>query len=104
MISTAFLNNPFFWALISMFGLLGAGAVTSSRNMASRPLFFLGSLLLPAVGHTMLVLPFVDQLRFESEGWHWYVGGALLLASLVFEIAGFLPVRNLDENDAQVRL
>jgi len=100
----AFVRNPFFWALLSMFGLLGAAAVTSSRKMASRPLFFLGSLLLPALGHTMLVLPFVNQLRFESTGWHWYVGGAILLASLVFEISGFLPVRDFDEEDAQVRL
>ena len=71
MISTAFLNNPFFWALISMFGLLGAGAVTSSRNMASRPLFFLGSLLLPAVGHTMLVLALgkpVEQVVVDEVG------------------------------------
>ncbi|MDX9864113.1 MAG: patatin-like phospholipase family protein [Anaerolineaceae bacterium] len=99
-----FVRNPFFWALISMFGLLGAAAVTSSRRMASQPVFFLGSLLLPALGHTMMVLPFVDQLRFESSGWHWFVGGGLLLASLVFEVAGFLPARKFKEKDAQVRL
>lgn len=93
----AFLSNPFFWALLSMFGLLGAAAVTSSRRMASQSIYFLGSLLLPALGHTMLVLPFVDQLRFESTGWHWYVGGGFLLASLVFEVAGFLPARDMNE-------
>ena len=100
----AFLRNPFFWALISMFGLLGAAAVTSSRRMASQPLFFLGSLLLPVLGHTMLVLPFVNQLRFGTNGWHWFVGGFFLLASLVFEIAGFFPARKFEEKDAQIRL
>ena len=99
----AFLRNPFFWALVSMFGLLGAAAVTSSRRMASQPLFFLGSLLLPGLGHTMLVLPLVDQVRFESSGWHWVVGGGILLASLVFEIAGFLPSWSFREQEAQVR-
>lgn len=99
----AFLSNPFFWALISMFGLLGAAAMTSSRKMASKPVFFLGSLLLPLLGHTLLVMPFVEQLRFESLGWHWYVGGAMLLAALILEIAAFLPVRNFKEEEAQVR-
>jgi NTE family protein len=100
----AFVRNPFFWALLSMLGLLGAAAVSSSRRMASQPIFFLGSLLLPVLGHTMLVMPFVDQLRFESAGWHWYVGGAILLAALIFEVAGFLPAREFEEKDAQVRL
>jgi NTE family protein len=99
-----FLGNPFFWAMISMFGLLGAAAVTSSRKMASQPLFFLGSLLLPLLGHTMLVLPFVEQLRFESTGWHWVVGGILLAAALVNEVAGFLPARRFREDEARVRL
>lgn len=99
-----FLGNPFFWAMISMFGLLGAAAVTSSRKMASQPLFFLGSLLLPLFGHTMLVLPFVEQLRFESEGWHWVVGGVLLAAALVNEVAGFLPARQFRGSEARVRL
>ncbi len=34
-----FLNNPFFWAFISMFGLVGAGAVVSGKKLGKYPLY-----------------------------------------------------------------
>lgn len=98
------LKSPFFWALLSMFGLLGAGAVTSSRKMTYPWLAFLGSLLVPLAGFTVLVLPFVKQLRFAGGQWHGYVGGVLLAAAVVLEIAAFLPARQFKEKGAQVRL
>jgi len=32
-----YLNNPFFWALISMFALVGACSVVGSRKIGSHP-------------------------------------------------------------------
>jgi Gpi18-like mannosyltransferase len=51
------ITNPFFWALISIFGLLGASTVVSNaRASSSRALAALSGLFF-TIGRLMLVLP-----------------------------------------------
>ena len=82
------ITNPFFWALIGIFGLLGASTVvTNSRAGGSRALAMLSGLFF-VIGRLMLVLPVCPQPRFVSDGWHWVLGGLVMLAAGVFVIPG----------------
>ena len=82
------ITNPFFWALVSIFGLLGASTVvTNSRARGSQTLAVLSGLMFIA-GRFMLVLPVCPQPRFASNGWHWVVGGLITLAAGVFIVPG----------------
>lgn len=85
-----FINNPFFWALVSMFGLVGACAVVGSRRIGSRPLIgWIIVLLFFDLGRVLLVLPFVEQPRFEMGGWHSLVGGFIIVVGLIFALPTF---------------
>jgi protein-S-isoprenylcysteine O-methyltransferase Ste14 len=85
-----FLTSPFFWALVSMFGLVGACAVVGSRRIGSRPLIgWIMVLLFFDLGRVLLVLPFVEQPRFEMGGWHGLIGGVIFIAGLAFGIPTF---------------
>jgi len=97
------ITNPFFWALISIFGLLGASTVvTNSRAGGSRALAVLSGLFF-FVGRFMLVLPVCPQPRFASNGWHWFVGGLITLVSAVFIVPG-LTIQPLTAPHAEMRL
>jgi len=79
-----FLSNPFFWALISMFGLVGAGAAVSGKRLGRYPLFGITIVAIFILGRVILVLPFCSQPRFELDGWHVIVGGIAFIAGLIF--------------------
>ena len=88
-----FINNPFFWALVSMFGLVGACAVVGSRRIGSRPLIgWIIVLLFFDLGRVLLALPSIEQPRFEMGGWHSLVGGAIFIVGLVNVIFKGLPI------------
>ena len=78
--------NPFFWALISMFGLVGGDVVVCSRKLSRYPLFGVLVVSFFFLGRAILVLPFCVQPRFEAGGWQWFVGGAIFVAGLIFSI------------------
>ena len=80
----SFLNDPFVWALISMFGLVGACSVVGTKKVGRNTL--LGFLIVAIfdLGRFILVLPFCDQPRFDIGGWHGLIGG------IVFAIGGYL--------------
>jgi protein-S-isoprenylcysteine O-methyltransferase Ste14 len=85
-----FVNNPFFWALVSMFGLVGACAVVGSQRIGSRPhIGWVIVLLFFDLGRVLLVLPFVEQPRFEMGGWHGLVGGLIFIMGLIFGLPSF---------------
>ena len=84
-----FFEDPFFWALVSMFGLVGAGAVVGSKKLGTYPLFGVVIVALFDLGRVMLVLPSYPQPRFEMGGWHWAVGGIIFAVGLIFCIPAF---------------
>ena len=98
-----FLQDPFLWALISMFGLVGAGAVGSGKKLGQYPLFGFTIVLIFILGRVILVLPFCSQPRFDSGNWHWIIGGIIFVVGLIFCIPG-LYIKAFTAPDENVQL
>jgi protein-S-isoprenylcysteine O-methyltransferase Ste14 len=88
-----FYTNPFFWALASMLGMVGATSLFAGHGLRRSALFVSASLVLVMAGRIVLVLPFCPQPRFEASGWHWIAGGALILLALVAAAGPVMSVR-----------
>ncbi len=99
----AMFNDPFFWAFISMFGLVGAGAVVSGTSLGKYPLFGGIVVSLFDLGRAMLVLPFCPQPRFEMAGLHSQIGGAIFLLGVVLCAPAFI-IRPLTAADKGMSL
>lgn len=82
------LNNPFFWALVSMFALVGANAVASKKFGKKLP-YGITMVALFALGRLMLVLPFCPQPRFVSGGLHQIIGSIVAILGFIFCVAAF---------------
>ena len=96
-------EDPFFWALVSMFGLIGAQAVVGSARLArSRSLGIL-SVGLFGLGRVVLVLPVVAQPRFAAADWTWMLGGILFTVGVIFALPAFM-IRAFTGPDAGVSL
>ncbi|MHA2251790.1 MAG: methyltransferase family protein [Candidatus Kariarchaeaceae archaeon] len=85
----SFFNDPFFWALISMFGLVGASVVVGGKNLGKYPLFGITVVLIFDLGRIILVLPMCNQPRFDISGWHLALGGLIFVLGLIFGIPSF---------------
>lgn len=98
-----FLENPFFWAFVSMSALVGASLVASGSNLGRYPLF--GVIVVAAfdLGRLILVLPFLPQPRFEGSGWHWLAGGVIFALGLIFCIPS-LAIKPFSGPDEKVEL
>ena len=88
-----FFTNPFFWALLSMFGMVGATSLFAKHRLRRSTLFVSVILTLVTVGRLVLVLPFCPQPRFETAGWHWIGGGAIMVLALTVAAGPVLTVR-----------
>lgn len=83
-------TSPFFWAFVSMLGLLCATSIFSAHPLARSRVFVATAILLFTLGRVVLVLPCCPQPRFRASGWHLIVGGALVASALV---PGLLALR-----------
>jgi len=79
---SAFYTNPFFWALISMTGMVGATSIFSKHKYKRSITFVAVSLILITIGRIVLVLPFCKQPRFETGVWSWITGSAVIILAL----------------------
>ena len=79
-----YFNDPFFWAFISMFGLVGCGAVVSGSKLGKYPLFGSTVVIIFDLGRVLLVLPFCEQPRFELSGLLLFVGGICFITGILF--------------------
>jgi protein-S-isoprenylcysteine O-methyltransferase Ste14 len=93
MTQTAFYSNPFFWALLSMLGMVGASALFSLGKLHGKALYVTVVLVLVTAGRIVLVLPFCPQPRFDMGGWHLIVGGTIFLVGLAVGTGPVLFVR-----------
>lgn len=84
MVTWTFIHDPFFWALLSMFALVGAGVVVGSKKLGGYSLYGSVTVIIFALGRVTLVLPPLIQPRFEIGGWHWFVGGTIFAVGLLF--------------------
>jgi protein-S-isoprenylcysteine O-methyltransferase Ste14 len=79
-----FFNDPFFGAFISMFGLVGCGAVVSGSKLGKYPLFGSTVVIIFDLGRVLLVLPFCEQPRFDLLGLHIFVGSIVFITGIMF--------------------
>lgn len=95
------LSNPFFWALISMFALVGACSVVGSRKIGSHPAIGLIIVSTISLGRIILVLPFVEQPRFFLNVFNAIVGAPILLIGVIFGLAPCFLIKplNIAEKD-----
>ncbi len=85
-----FIQNPFFWAGISLFGLLGANTSVNTRFGKKYRLFGRLSGLLFTLGRVIMVLPFVSQPRLYESIYFVITGVVLGVASIIFIIPGWI--------------
>lgn len=79
-----FALNPFFWAVISLFGLLGASTSVNTKYGRQFGWFGLLSSALFSIGRWVMVLPFVNQSRFTVTPIIFISGIAFGLFALIF--------------------
>ena len=82
-------DDPYFWALISMFGLVGAEALVGSAKLATYRWLGFITVGLFTLGRVMLVLPQVEQPRFAIGEWRWILGGVIFATGMVFSLPAF---------------
>jgi protein-S-isoprenylcysteine O-methyltransferase Ste14 len=77
------ITDPFFWALVSMFGMtLAVGAWGRPDQVAKFPVVLI-IVSLVTIGRVALPLPFVIQPRFNIGPVQWVIGGIILVAGLI---------------------
>jgi protein-S-isoprenylcysteine O-methyltransferase Ste14 len=98
-----YLNNPFFWALVSMFALVAACSVVGSRKIGSHSAlgWFIVSII--SLGRVILALPFVDQPRFYLNGLNAIIGIPIFLTGILFGLAPCLLIRPLNIAEKNMR-
>ena len=82
-------TDPYFWALISMFGLVASNAIQGSAVLGKSTLFGLTVVITVTLGRIVLVLPICVQPRFDLGAIQWPLGGILIIAAGVFIWPGF---------------
>jgi protein-S-isoprenylcysteine O-methyltransferase Ste14 len=78
------LTNPFFWAFVGMFGLLGGIAMVSGIKLGQNPILGFIVIMICDSARVVLVLPFCEQPRFELGIWNWILAGIVLAAAMAF--------------------
>jgi len=98
-----FLNNPFFWALISMFTLVGACSVVGNRKIGGHPAIGLILVTILSLGRIILVLPSIEQPRFYLSGLNAAVGIPIFIIGVFIALGPCFLIRplNIAENDME---
>jgi protein-S-isoprenylcysteine O-methyltransferase Ste14 len=82
-------DNPFFWAFVSMFFLVLGTALVSGIPLGHNPLFGFITVIGNDFARILMVLPYVDQPRFDIGIWNWILGGIMIAAACGFGVAAF---------------
>lgn len=84
-----FVTNPFFWAVVAMFALIGSSATLVSRTLGRFPQLNVAMVAMFSLGRVMIVLPFCEQPCFSLGGWEVVIGLPIFVAGLGFLTAIF---------------
>ena len=82
--------NPFFWATLSMFALIGGSITLVSHKMRRYRWLNVTFVILFGLGRFMIPLPCCVQPRFDLGPFQFYLGALILVAGLVMMSAMFL--------------
>ncbi len=91
-----YFNNPFFWAFISMFALVGACSVVGSKKIGSHPALGWMIVSIISFGRIMLVLPFVEQPRFFLNGFNALIGTPIFAIGIFLGLAPCFLIKPLN--------
>lgn len=80
------LAAPFFWAFVSMFGLLVGIALVSGIELGQNALVGLATITVADCSRIILVLPFCLQPRFEMDMWNWVIGGSIVATAMALAL------------------
>jgi protein-S-isoprenylcysteine O-methyltransferase Ste14 len=93
------LTNPFFWAFLATFAIVGGDAIQGSPVVGRSTSFGLAVVLTATFGRVVLALPFVVQPRFGAGPVLWVAGAVVVALSLAI-MAPLLRIRPLTQPDA----
>lgn len=82
--ATEIFRDPFCWAMLAMFSLIGASDTLVSKQLGRFPVLNIGFVGFFGFCRFMIVLPFVEQPRFNIEDWHLVIGSILFLTGIAF--------------------
>jgi protein-S-isoprenylcysteine O-methyltransferase Ste14 len=82
-------EDPFFWAFVSMFGLLTGTVLVSGIPLGRNPVAGFIAVMVNDFARILLVLPFCIQPRFGLGVWNWIIGGLLIAVAMIFGLAAF---------------
>jgi protein-S-isoprenylcysteine O-methyltransferase Ste14 len=99
-----YLNSPFLWALISMFSLVGACSVVGSRKIGRNPAVGWIIVTILALGRIILVLPSVEQPRFDLAGLNATIGIPIFVIGLFFALGPCILIRPLNIPEKNMKL
>jgi len=99
-----FPHNPFFWALLSMFGLVGCCSVVGTKKIGGNPLSGFLIISIYVIGRFILVLPYCPQPRFDIGGIHGLFGGIIFVVGLIFGLVPSFTIRPLTAADEKIEL
>jgi NTE family protein len=85
-----FYRNPFFWAGVSLLGLLGANTATNTHFGKKFPIFGQLSGFLFSLGRIIMVLPVITQPRLLDLELFKYSGVILGIFSLIFIVPSLI--------------
>lgn len=91
-----YLSNPFLWAFISMSAMVGACSVVGSKRIGSHPAIGWVLVTILSLGRIILVLPSIDQPRFDLWGWNAAIGIPLFVIGIVFGLGPCFLIRPLN--------
>jgi len=80
--------NPFFWAIISLFGILCATAAVNTKYGKKYRWFGIISVSLFTIGRFVLVLPVIPQPRFHEGIWVYISALIFAITAIIFLIPG----------------
>lgn len=84
-----FLNDPFFWAFLSMIGWALAPLVVGSKTFGKYFSFGMICWVFAEIPRIILPLPFIDQPRFSDNWILTIIGIVILVISLIFGMSAF---------------
>ena len=97
-------TDPFFWAFISMLGLVGACSVVGTRKLGTRPLLGLAIVSVFFIGRFLLVMPFCPQPRFEVSLMTEVAGWVAFVLGILFGLGPCLQIKPLTIADSGTAL
>lgn len=91
-----YFSNPFFWAFISMFALVGACSVVGSRRIGRHTVLGFIIVTIILLGRLILPLLSVDQPRFDLNGFNTAIGIPILVTGIIFGLGPCFLIRPLN--------